>query len=572
MLRRFAGYLGLLALALGLILPGAAGAQRQRRWLADPPLLRRASGEAQQQEVDRIFDLEMLDGAGGWATARSGLLSYDGHAWSRGQSFDQTSFLALDFAGPSNGWAVGARYTANQALMAVAHFDGRSWTLSPDFGANGNLRDVAAFSDGTAWAVGEAYAQRSATPLHRIYHFDGAAWSRIELPEAEFGANGMLNSLSMVGPGEGWAGGIFGYAGESGARALRPVILHLKDGRWTEQPLPDLGRATIHQVVMKNASEGWAIAAEDLNAQDGQLLRYQDGAWRFAAGSVPTNNCSVRSVGLVPGTDRGWMSLVRCPDGRERRLRMDNGGFSEDAIGAQVAPEVYALPSDDVQWGAHGGMLMRYSGETLPTARVAPGSERYFPETGHTIFGAFQAYYERHGLDLGDPGISAAESLALFGYPLSEQFKEINPDTGDYLLVQYFERARFEWHPENPDPYKVLLGRFGFTTLLRRGRTPVVPNPTQAPDGPGCQVYPETQYSLCAPFLGYWERNGGLPVFGFPLTDTADELSQTDGNTYSTVWTERERLERHPENAGTPYEILLGLLGAEDLRVRGYLE
>jgi hypothetical protein len=138
--------------------------------------------------------------------------------------------------------------------------------------------------------------------------------------------------------------------------------------------------------------------------------------------------------------------------------------------------------------------------------------------------------------------------------------------------VQYFERARFEWHPENPDPYKVLLGRFGFTTLLRRGRTPVVPNPNQAPDGPGCQVYPETQYSLCAPFLGYWERNGGLPVFGFPLTATDDELSQTDGNTYSTVWTERERLERHPENAGTPYEILLGLLGAEDLRVRGYLE
>ncbi len=27
--------------------------------------------------------------------------------------------------------------------------------------------------------------------------------------------------------------------------------------------------------------------------------------------------------------------------------------------------------------------------------------------------------------------------------------------------TQWFERARFEFHPNNPDPYKVLLGRLG---------------------------------------------------------------------------------------------------------------
>ena len=30
---------------------------------------------------------------------------------------------------------------------------------------------------------------------------------------------------------------------------------------------------------------------------------------------------------------------------------------------------------------------------------------------------------------------------------------------GETLLVQWFERARFEYHPNNPAPYKVLLGR-----------------------------------------------------------------------------------------------------------------
>ena len=49
------------------------------------------------------------------------------------------------------------------------------------------------------------------------------------------------------------------------------------------------------------------------------------------------------------------------------------------------------------------------------------------------------------------------------------------------------------------------------------------------------------------------------------------ERNETDGKTYNTQWFERERMEHHPENAGTPYEVLLGLLGSEELRVRGYL-
>ncbi|HYF61613.1 MAG TPA: hypothetical protein VD886_02300 [Herpetosiphonaceae bacterium] len=572
MLRRFGGFVGLLAIVLVLIRPGAAEGQG-RRWLADPPLLR-LSG-AQQQIEDRIYDIEMLDGASGWAATGSGLLRYDGRAWRREPVFEGYSYswLALDFSGPNNGWAVGVETTGSRIMMAAARYDGREWTLARDIAENGGiLRDITVFGDGTALAVGEAYALRSSTPMHRVFRFDGAGWSQVALPVESFGTNGMLTSLSMVGPGEGWAGGIFGYAGESGAAALRPVILRLKDGRWTEEALPELGRATVRKIVMKDAGEGWAIASEDISIhQDSQLLRYKDGAWSLDT-AVPTAGCVVRSIGLIPGTGRGWVSLVRCPDGRERRLRMENGAFSEDTGGAQFAPEAYALAGDAVQWGAHGGMLMRFSAEALPTARVAEGGERYFPQTGHTLGGAFKAYYEGHGLDLGHPGVSADESLALFGYPLSEPFEEINPDTGELLRVQYFERARFEWHPENPDPYKVLLGRFGFTTLLRRGTTAVIPNPNQAPSGPGCRVYTETGYSLCAPFLGYWQRNGGLPVFGFPITATDAEVSQTDGASYTTVWTERERLEHHPENAGTPYEILLGLLGAEDLRARGYLE
>ena len=41
-------------------------------------------------------------------------------------------------------------------------------------------------------------------------------------------------------------------------------------------------------------------------------------------------------------------------------------------------------------------------------------------------------------------------------------------DDGTTSSVQYFERARFEYHPENAAPYDVLLGQFGRRLLVGR--------------------------------------------------------------------------------------------------------
>ena len=63
------------------------------------------------------------------------------------------------------------------------------------------------------------------------------------------------------------------------------------------------------------------------------------------------------------------------------------------------------------------------------------------------------AYWQAHG------------ELAQFGYPLSEEFTQVLED-GRVYTVQYFERARFEYHPENAPPFDVLLGQFGRRILL----------------------------------------------------------------------------------------------------------
>ena len=103
-----------------------------------------------------------------------------------------------------------------------------------------------------------------------------------------------------------------------------------------------------------------------------------------------------------------------------------------------------------------------------------PNADHYFPETGHAIAPEFWSYWSSHGLDLGDEGTSFSESLALFGFPISEPAVETN-SSGDTVLTQWFERARFEHHPSNPPEYQVLLGLLGNETLaLRDGPPPMV--------------------------------------------------------------------------------------------------
>ncbi len=61
------------------------------------------------------------------------------------------------------------------------------------------------------------------------------------------------------------------------------------------------------------------------------------------------------------------------------------------------------------------------------------------------------------------------ESLALFGYPVSEAQIETN-DSGHRVIMQWFERGRFEYHPQNPAASQVLLGRRGADIRREHGR------------------------------------------------------------------------------------------------------
>ena len=81
----------------------------------------------------------------------------------------------------------------------------------------------------------------------------------------------------------------------------------------------------------------------------------------------------------------------------------------------------------------------------------------------------------------------------------------------------------------------------------------------------GSRIFPETGKTVSGDFLRYWDSHGGLPQYGYPISDQMMEQSETDGKTYTVQYFERARFEYHPENQA-PYDVLLGLLGRQLFR------
>jgi hypothetical protein len=124
-------------------------------------------------------------------------------------------------------------------------------------------------------------------------------------------------------------------------------------------------------------------------------------------------------------------------------------------------------PPYDVLLGRIGVERLEQQGRNWWTFAAADAAAaeangcRFFADTGHTICGEMLAAWRSSGLELdGRRGTSEAESLALFGMPLSEAQTETLAD-GQTYLVQWFERARFEVHPRADGSSRVLLGLLG---------------------------------------------------------------------------------------------------------------
>ncbi len=186
------------------------------------------------------------------------------------------------------------------------------------------------------------------------------------------------------------------------------------------------------------------------------------------------------------------------------------------------------------------GLLVITSGVYSTYAQSGPpnnGRQRYFPQTGHTVSGDFLVAYE-----------SVPEPEFIYGYPITNAFHDANLDR----MVQYFERARFELHTENPPELRVIrspLGSYVYESVLE----------LQPPNNSGaCRTYqdegPYARYRVCYAFLDFFEKYGSVEQFGYPISNF--ELHDKRIVQYF----QRARFEWHPELT-SGQRVVLSALG-----------
>jgi len=354
-----------------------------------------------------------------------------------------------------------------------------------------------------------------------------------------------------------------GYATASGSSASAPLVAGV--AAIVAGLRPDLSPAQLREIIMDSAKD---IASPGIDAQTGYGL-----VDAYAAARIANAPVAPQVANLSPfNANDGW------------HLRLAAAGFApneplmawtDSSAGYRVlrdlsADRTGALTTDlGLEWRVPAGLLEAYVvGLTSGHAAIArlnidpspvfdpfkpiPGQNStadriYFPQTGHSLAYGFKQFWESHG------------GLAVFGYPISEEFNEKNPDTGQTYTVQYFERNRFEYHPELAGtPWEVSLGRLGVQAAPQT-------YPTSPPvNASGVLYFAATQHTLSGPFRQFWDAHGGLSMFGYPTSEPFEEGGLL------VQYFERSRFEFHPElPAGS--QILLTRLGSDLARENGYL-
>jgi hypothetical protein len=161
-------------------------------------------------------------------------------------------------------------------------------------------------------------------------------------------------------------------------------------------------------------------------------------------------------------------------------------------------------------------------GQSFPQVKSFSNSSKhvYFKQTGHSLNNRFLAYWKANG------------GLAQFGYPISEP-----TDVGSHGIIQWFERARFEWDDRNPDV--VTLGLLGHEYVAKHplsgAATTPAPKPAAAQKQTSASSAPGKSANPSPPAGAGYAKWQALPG--------ADKLHWYGWSTYfSTDWNELIRL------------------------------
>lgn len=571
------------ALLLAVLLP-----PRQHAF-AQPRAWAQVKGVPAAADLHTVF---MLDRTLAWAVGSDGQggggvyrLHLQNGRWvvALEASFTQGPLRALAVVSPTNIWAVGEN-------GLIVQKDANGWRTIPTPLPAASLTTIQMFGSGEeGWVGGSLPRNGSDTHETVLLHYQDGRWQR----DTTVPGRGAIQALHFV-DGVGWA------VGEG--------IWRYSDGRWTQEPAPLACEGgcvwSLAGVRAINADEAWAVGERmgicAVCAPGYYVVHRSDNQWRVVLSGTGVVNEPPRTVPAV--VHQEWTNLTAVsftadghgvavgnrgappadPVSRQLVVRYHDGQWVYEPtpttdgglLGVSMADTEHGLAV-----GTHGLILSYgYGPQSVPTPEAfAPAGNpnhpgvAYFDVVAHTLRGEFRSYWESNG------------GLPVFGYPLSEEFSERNLDLEADFTTQYFERERFEWHPDQSPPYRVLLGRLGAELLQAQNRNWRDEDDTGNPfPGSACQTFviEAERRAVCGPFLGYWQTHGlefdgrsgttyaeSLALLGLPLSAPKLETNP-DGQRVVTQWFERARLEYHPTNPA-PYDVLLGRLGSEVVNGRG---
>jgi hypothetical protein len=177
------------------------------------------------------------------------------------------------------------------------------------------------------------------------------------------------------------------------------------------------------------------------------------------------------------------------------------------------------------------------------TSKAQFEGEEYFEETGHVVAGEFLLKYR-----------SVSNSEKIFGFPITDAYHD--PELN--ILVQYFQKARFELHTDAPYGYRVQLSNLG-EWLQESGQ-----ELTFSAGSPACNKFPGHHYQICYAFLDFYMANGGEGLFGKPISNVL-----VIGNQMVQYFS-KARFEWHPQREKGE-RVVLSDLGAKHFYREGNL-
>ena len=168
------------------------------------------------------------------------------------------------------------------------------------------------------------------------------------------------------------------------------------------------------------------------------------------------------------------------------------------------------------------------------TAGKIPVGSGYFysPETSHTVSNFYDAFTQFGG-------------VASLGFPITEPFIEQNRSDGTWAWVQYFEKATLEYHPQLDEPNRLQLSNLGAARFAQK--YPGEPPASKPVPGKETYTFAETNHTVQGAFLALWKEGGEVRRFGYPISESFEEISDADGKPYIVQYFERAVMEYHPE-------------------------